>query len=349
MRSKELTVATDIIREHLKKFPKIGSLTLAKKLVNDFPEIFLNAEKARDSIRVIRGQHGKASVKDKTFHISSKETNLPKSQEENWTKFYLKDLDNLGILSDIHTPYQNNNSLKVALNYLKETEIDSLLINGDFLDFYTLSRFFKRPGKFLPKQELAMAAKIMLKINDMFSDQKKFFKLGNHDERWDHYFWSAAPLLYDLEHLSLESALAIELSKLYFGVKNKSSWKISLKDFGWEIISDKRPVIFNGLSIFHGHELPKGIANPVNSARGAFLKTHITMLCGHHHQTSVHTEYNAYKDEIVCWSTGCLCGLYPEWARVNKWNHGFARVTSKNRGFDVYNYRISKHGNVRAS
>jgi hypothetical protein len=51
-----------------------------------------------------------------------------------------------------------------------------------------------------------------------------------------------------------------------------------------------------------------------------------------------------------CWSTGCLCDLTPEYARVNRWNWGFATVTVDTAGsFDVDNYRISAKGEIRSS
>jgi hypothetical protein len=42
--------------------------------------------------------------------------------------------------------------------------------------------------------------------------------------------------------------------------------------------------------------------------------------------------------------------LRPEYARINKWNHGFASVTVDADGsFDVTNYRITADGRVRSS
>lgn len=44
---------------------------------------------------------------------------------------------------------------------------------------------------------------------------------------------------------------------------------------------------------------------------------------------------------VSTWTTGCLCGLHPEFARMNEWNHGFAYVTSDIDGaFTVENKRI---------
>jgi hypothetical protein len=53
--------------------------------------------------------------------------------------------------------------------------------------------------------------------------------------------------------------------------------------------------------------------------------------------------------ETTCWSTGCLCDLRPEYARINKFNHGFASVQVYGDGqFDVHNFRIA-NGRVRSS
>jgi hypothetical protein len=44
-----------------------------------------------------------------------------------------------------------------------------------------------------------------------------------------------------------------------------------------------------------------------------------------------------------------LCGLHPEYARLNKFNHGFAAVEIAADGqFNVQNYRIT-NGKVRSS
>jgi hypothetical protein len=53
--------------------------------------------------------------------------------------------------------------------------------------------------------------------------------------------------------------------------------------------------------------------------------------------------------ETFCWSTGCLCDLTPEYARINRWNHGAAIVTVFDDGeYEVHNFRIA-HGKVRSS
>jgi predicted phosphodiesterase len=121
-------------------------------------------------------------------------------------------------------------------------------------------------------------------------------------------------------------------------------------DLGIEIVEDQRPIMLGKLPVLHGHELPKGLTNPVNMARGAYLRTAHTILVGHGHRTSGHSEPDLWREEVFCWSTGCLCDMRPEYARINKWNHGFAFVEiAKDKSFDVSNLRIGKDGVVRSS
>jgi hypothetical protein len=95
------------------------------------------------------------------------------------------------------------------------------------------------------------------------------------------------------------------------------------------------------LPVLHGHELPRGMTNPVNFARGMFLRATNHLLCGHSHQVSQHTAVTLMDKLIVTFSTGCLCGLRPQYARVNQYAHGFATVeVYKSREFKVQNLRI---------
>ena len=72
------------------------------------------------------------------------------------------------------------------------------------------------------------------------------------------------------------------------------------------------------------------------------MRTVATALTSHWHRTSDHNERNLMGKVITTWSTGCLSNLHPEFARLNKWNHGYAAVEIDKEGmFSVENYRIA--------
>ena len=105
---------------------------------------------------------------------------------------------------------------------------------------------------------------------------------------------------------------------------------------------DQEKIQVGNLDILHGHELGKGsIAPPVNPARGFFLKTMENTLAGHLHRASQHDERSSKGKLISCWSTGCLCGLWPDYAKINKWNHSAARVDLHRGFFNVVPIRVS--------
>lgn len=180
------------------------------------------------------------------------------------------------------------------------------------------------------KLALQHGTQFLAHLRGTFPKARIIYKQGNHDERWDKYLWAAAPVLYEIEHLQLPAVLETERH-------------------GIEMVQEQRPVFCGKLPVFHGHELPRGLASPVNMARGAFMRTLHTVLVGHGHRTSTHSEPNMWHEETVCWSTGCLCELYPEYARINKWNHGFAfNEVAESGEFDLSNLRIAA-GKVRRS
>ena len=81
---------------------------------------------------------------------------------------------------------------------------------------------------------------------------------------------------------------------------------------------------------------------PVNAARGVFMRAKSSMLIGHVHSTSNHSETNIKEEPISCWSTGCLCTLAPDYDPHNtKHNVGFAQIlVEKDGNFEVLNKRI---------
>lgn len=254
---------------------------------------------------------------------------MPVSLTEPWLPFDLgADID-VAILSDLHIPYHCQTSMASAIKYCKRRKPDAILLNGDAADFYSISRFQQNPKKRDFAKEVTLIQEGLAYIRGEFPKARIIFKEGNHEERWQHWLWNRAPEICNFPQMTLENWL--DVSK-----------------FGVEMVGDQRPIMLGSLPVMHGHELGKsGVAAPVNPARGLFLRTGASMLIGHGHRTSHHCEPNWEHKEISTWSTGCLCGLNPEYARINKWNHGFAFVQVDPHGdYHVDNLRIGRDGKV---
>ena len=313
----------DCVAQLTREFPQHGRRQLARLACDRWPELFHSEDQARDCLRYYSGAHGRKSRRahGDNRREPSKQTPLPESRAESWNPFVL-DASRVLILSDVHVPFHDVAALTAALKFGDERKPDCVLLNGDTADFYTISRYDTDPRKRDFPGEIAAVRQFLRHLRDRYPKARIVYKLGNHDERWLAYLWRKAPELLGLPQTGYESILGAD-------------------DLGVELVQDQRIIQAGLLSILHGHELPKGLTNPVNPARGVFLRAVDIALIGHHHRTSEHTETTMMGRTITCWSTGCLCELHPEYARINRWNHGFAWLNLAADGqFRIENKRV---------
>ena len=326
--------------EALAKWPELASLTLARKLYEENPELYTTLDNARASIRYYRGALGqgnrnKQNIQD--FQPAKHATAmgipnpffLPESDEVEWEPYIIPpSVTRLLILSDVHIPYHNVEAVTLALQYGKDKNVNGIMLNGDILDFYGLSDFEKDPRKRRFSEELEMGRQFLRVLRKEFEGVPIYYKLGNHEERYERYLRIKAPELLDVADFRMDVLLR-------FG------------ELGVELIDDKRITKFGKLNIMHGHEFGKSVFSPVNPARGLYMRGKENCIAGHNHQTSSHVEPSMNGHVVNTWSTGCLCELHPAYMPINKWNLGFAYAEREDGdGFTVHNHTII-NGRVR--
>ena len=298
------------------------TLKLSRIVYKENPLIFRDVEAVR---LVLRGIEGKSLNRVKVRKVVPERPrnpyNLPESDEAIYEPYELK-AKRLLVLSDIHIPYHNIESLTCAFDFAKQEKPDAILLNGDTIDFFGLSRFSKDPKARSFAHELNTFKEFMDVVKKTF-DAKIYFKIGNHEERYFHFLWMKAHEIVGVEEFELENI-----------IKSRAE--------GLEIIKDKRIMKAGDLNIIHGHEFGGSVFSPVNIARGLFLKGKVSAMQGHNHQSSSHTESNMNGDITTTWSVGCLSELHPAYLPINKWNHGFAIVDIDGQNFEVRNKRIHK-------
>ena len=317
---------SELVKEYLTKHPQMPSNTLAKMIYDENWQLFKDKEQVRTQIRYLRGAKGVKSLHelaDKSF-VDIKplyKYNLPETDVRQFTPYILpKSADNILILSDIHFPYHDPRAIEVALDWGVEHGINTILLNGDILDFYQLSKFIKDPSVKNIRDEIEVAKQFFKGLNEQLPNVKVFYKMGNHEERFENYLKAKAPELFHIDEFRLDVIL-------------------HLREYGIEYIGDKRKVMAGKLPILHGHEV--SFSSSVNPARGLYLKTKESAVCSHLHRTSEHSDTNISDELSSTWSIGCLCDLHPEYAPYNSWNHGFARVkVSTDGSFQVFNARM---------
>ena len=285
------------------------TLKLARIMYKEAHPVFSSIEDARHILRSIEGKIGRSRV-EPTHKIENRPYNpynLPPSDASPFPPKKFTGYKRALIISDIHIPYHDIDAVTLCFDYAKKEKPDIIVIDGDLIDCHKLSKFVKDPTKRDFKYELDQMKLFFDILKKTFKGAKIVYKLGNHEIRYEHFLWQKAGELSGVEEF--------ELSNI---VKARAE--------GIEIVGDKTIVMLNELPIIHGHEFGRGQFNPVNTARGLFLKGVHTCLQADSHKPSKHSEPNMFKKKIVTWSIGCLCGLWPEYAVYNKWSHGFAMI-----------------------
>jgi len=245
---------------------------------------------------------------------------------ENWGPIEYEGPFRALVLSDLHIPYHDRRAVIAAIDYGLQRDANMVLLNGDIIDFYALSFWQKDPRKRDAAKEIKLLRKFIGIIRETFPDADLVYKLGNHEDRWERYLVDKAPELLGIPEFDIQQVL---------GLADK------------ELIRNYEPIGLGDLNVVHGHEYRFAISNPVNPARGLFLRAKAMALCGHFHQSSQHTERTVDGRNIATWSTGCLCDLHPAYRPINNWNHGFAFVTVHASGkFEVENKYVSNTGKI---
>jgi len=290
---------------------------------------FKSVEDARYRLRYIEGKTGlkrKQHIKDTPFVKDEPRPynpyKIPASDESEYTPFVITGHKRLAVFSDIHVPYHSIEAITAAVKFCKKEKPDGLLLNGDSIDFYRLSRFSKDPRKRNFAGELD-TFKALIEVFERELNCKIYFKVGNHEERYEKFMMEKAGELIGIEEFELENIIKSRVN-------------------GIQMINGKQIMQAGGLNILHGHEFGQSVFSPVNIARGLYMKGKVSAIQGHNHRTSSHTEKNMNQKIVTTWSLGCLCELTPEYLPINQWNHGFAMVDLDGGEFHVRNMSIYK-------
>lgn len=318
-----------LVELYLEKYPLLPSMTIARMVHGAHPNKFKDPEHVRDFVRRFRGTHGqqhRGDHDDKFFLPEPTFNNplsLPSALSPTYADYYVpRELERGLFICDLHIPYHDKVVLELIINYGKTFNPDFIVLLGDMMDCYLFSVFRKDPTKPEIVKEVQLTRQFLTSLRVHFPNALIIWDDGNHEERWRTYMMLHAPELFKLEETRLDVILG-------------------LNTLGIEYVGDKRRIRCGKLTCVHGHEFWQSINNPVNPARGLFLKAKASSVCAHFHQTSEHTEPTIRDEVVTCWSIGCACHLHPEYMPINRWNHGFATIDKQSSGnFTFRNYRI---------
>lgn len=203
------------------------------------------------------------------------------------------------VASDFHVPFHDPKAINAFVRYLKELTPGVVVLNGDLLDMYMLSRFTKGEGR-NPYEEIEILRTILKDIREAVPFSDIYYTIGNHETRLEKCILSKAP----------------ELASLIEDVFNI----LKLSDFN---IKGCASLTLNNSVVFkHGTLLgSKSGLSAIKEMENAYMSG----CTGHTHRLAKVIARKAGR-KFFWIETGCLCSLEPEYMIEPNWQQGFASL-----------------------
>jgi len=219
-------------------------------------------------------------------------------------------------------PYEDKESVELVFKFAKDLQPDKLIIAGDLIDFYSISKFSRDPARVLNlEQEFKQGREILTKIADILPNTEKIFIFGNHEDRLRKFIWN---------NPVLDGCIDIED-------------KLGLKDYGYKWYNYGKNYEYKTLIYTHGYKVNKHSAY---TAKNLLEDLGMSVIFGHTHRMGTHYKTN-HGGSLVAVENGCLCinDLSYDWFRreVPNWQKGISVVKWIEDRFNIHQICIPKH------
>jgi len=206
------------------------------------------------------------------------------------------------IISDLHIPFEDPRAVNIMLKIHQHCRPETVIVNGDMLDFSELSHFTRDKLKDSPIEESIEETCSLIDKLQRYSTV--IYHIGNHEARLQKYLLSNAP---EVEHLlKFDKLINTELSTPIEIVEN--------------IGRDTMSKYFND-KLLIGH-FNKALKNSAYTAKALVEQYKMNIIQGHTHRLGLYYTTGA-KRTFIGVEGGCLCDIHPAYAHSPDWQNGF--------------------------
>lgn len=208
------------------------------------------------------------------------------------------------VANDFHVPFHNENGVDSLFNFCEDFQPDNIVINGDFLDCFSVSSFPKRPGKPKLQNELDVGITLLEDLSSRCPTAKKYYLDGNHEKRLERLITNNSGL-FNLNALTITSLL--ELDRL-----------------NYEYHKYMDPIKIGNLAIVHGDSSSKHSAY---TAKKMLLDYGFkNVIVGHTHRLGQYfqTGFNGRKRAVE--NGGLFDKDQQDYCAIPNWQNGFCVV-----------------------
>jgi len=227
------------------------------------------------------------------------------------------------LLFDEHAPFQHKKLWQNKINLIKSMKFDKIILGGDFLDCYAISRFDKSPHRAEDLHfELTEAMAMLKDLRTAAPNAEIIFVKGNHCERLDKLLDTNLRAFRNLPELKLEKLLKLEKYNIRF-----------VNDF---------------YRVNKTFIVTHGVACCKQSAKAELEKWGISLAAGHIHRYNTfkkNYDEKIHKRPLEAYSFGCGADIdqleYAKNFRHN-WDNTFGIIEYNDTLFNITTIHPSK-------
>lgn len=219
-------------------------------------------------------------------------------------------------ITDHHIPSMDRKLGRLSVQAVAQIAPSALVLGGDMMDMYRLSRFRQRADRFYSVQEeFDLCGQLIDAYHNASRRSAIHYTLGNHEDRVTKYVDSQAPALATLRSLKLSTLLSEQPLTMYPYGEGPS---------------------FGGILFTHGTTVRKWAGNSVREE----IRNHGTSVCmGHVHRDATVTLTQGGRT-LYGYETGCLQVNPPPYKYTSQdWTHSISLFLFYGARRDVH-YRI---------
>lgn len=207
----------------------------------------------------------------------------------------------LVVMGDLHFPYTDKAAVAVALQVIASISPAAIVLNGDILDCYQISRFSQDPLRKTQLQaDIDGCRRCLEEVRDAAPEADIYYTEGNHEERLTHFKW-ANPEASSLSALTIPALL-------------------DLKSLSVQWIGARERLEFGDWVVTHG-AMCRSKAGA--TAQGMIDRYGCSGVSNHVHRLA-QVSRRTYARELTWIENGCLCALDMEYLDLPDWLHGFS-------------------------
>ena len=158
------------------------------------------------------------------------------------------DLERVFFYPDVHAPFHRVDAWQLVLRAQKDFKPDTVVTLGDFVDFFSISRWSKDPARAMSlADEVGLAQGMLDEIVAASPSARRIYLGGNHEDRLQRYLQDKAPELF--EFIDVPKLLKLA-EKGFEYVPYKQAMKIGKLHLTHDVGTAGRYAVYKALDAF---------------------------------------------------------------------------------------------------